>query len=90
MSPCNETVVESSSKPPPQVRFDPPLFLKGEIEVTTLAEAAAYVRSFESTRMPRTRDSVLRWLERAVTDEQQHKAAHMFRAWARSEGVLPR
>jgi hypothetical protein len=40
--------------------------------------------------MPRTKDSVLRWLERASTDDQQHKAAEMFRVWAQSEGILPR
>jgi hypothetical protein len=37
--------------------------------------------------MPMTRDNVLRWLERASDDDQQSKAADMFRIWAGTEGV---
>jgi hypothetical protein len=38
--------------------------------------------------MPKTRDNILRWLERANNEDQRIKAADMFRIWAQSEGVL--
>jgi hypothetical protein len=79
-----------SSQPLTEFRFDPPLLLEGDVSVTTLAEAAAYARSLTKVRMSRTRDSVLRWLERATANDPQHKAAEMFRVWAQSEGMLPR
>jgi hypothetical protein len=71
-------------------RFNPPLTLRGDIVVTTLDDAAAFVSSYTTPRMPKTRESVLRWLERANNEDQRNKAADMFRIWAQSEGVLPR
>jgi hypothetical protein len=73
-----------------QFQFDPPLTLEGDIAVVTLDDAAAFTRSLVNVRLPRTRDNVLRWLERAGDLDQQSKAADMFRVWAQSEGVLPR
>jgi hypothetical protein len=68
-------------------KFDPPLTLRGHIVVTTLDDAAAFTRSL-NPRLPKTRDNVLRWLERANNEDQRIKAADMFRIWAQSEGVL--
>jgi hypothetical protein len=71
----------------PDFKFDPPLILRGHIIVATLDDAAAFTRSL-NPRLPKTRDNVLRWLERAQNDDQRSKAANMFRIWAQSEGVL--
>jgi hypothetical protein len=68
--------------------FDPPLTLRGNLVVATLAEAAAFTRSLAKPRLPRTKATVLRWLERASHEDEQRKAANMFRIWAESEGVL--
>jgi hypothetical protein len=69
-------------------RFDRPLTLENNVIVRTLDDAAAFVRSYTNTRLPKTRISVLRWLERAANEEQLSKAANMFRFWAISEGIL--
>jgi hypothetical protein len=69
-------------------RFDPPLQLKNDFSVETLDDATAYARSLTMPRMPKTRESVLFWLERASDDDQRAKAAEMFRAWVNLEGVL--
>jgi hypothetical protein len=72
----------------PQFLFEPPLTLAGDTVVRTLDEAAAFARSLAMPRMPKTKENILRWLERANGEDQQHKAADMFRFWVASEGVL--
>jgi hypothetical protein len=69
-------------------RFDPPLTLKNDLNVETLDEAVAFVRTYTTPRLPKTRDSVLFWLTRANDSDRQEKAADMFRAWVNLEGVL--
>jgi hypothetical protein len=71
-----------------EYEFDPPLALQGDIVVATLDDAAAFARSLISPRLPKTRDNVLRCLERADSELQQGKVADIFRFWASSEGVL--
>jgi hypothetical protein len=71
-----------------EFRFNPPLTLRGNIIVTTLDDAAAFVRSYTTPKMRKTRDNIPRWLERANNEDQRIKAADMFRIWAQSEGVL--
>jgi hypothetical protein len=78
------------ARSPEQFKFDPPLTLQGDIVVHTLEDAAVFARSYPKPRLPKSRDSVLRWIERAVDEDQQLKTADLFRAWARSEGVLAR
>jgi hypothetical protein len=75
-------------EPIDEFKFDPPLMLQGNLVVATLAEAAAFTRSLKKPRLPKTKATVLRWLERATDEDQQRKAANMFRIWAESEGVL--
>jgi hypothetical protein len=75
-------------EPIDEFKFDPPLTLQGNLVVATLAEAAAFTRSLAKPRLPRTKATVLRWLERATHEDEQLKAANMFRIWAESEGVL--
>jgi hypothetical protein len=68
--------------------FDPALMLEGDVVIVTLDDAAAFARTLVRPRLPRTRESVVRWLERAHEYDQQSKAADMFRFWVKSEGVL--
>ena len=75
-------------EPTNEFKFDPPLTLRENLVVATLAEAAASTRSLKKPRLPKTKATVLRWLERATDEDQQRKAANMFRIWAESEGVL--
>jgi hypothetical protein len=74
--------------PTGEFRFDRPLTLRKNTVVRTTGDAAAFVRSYANPRMPKTRATVLRWLERPGDEDQQSKAASMFRIWADSEGLL--
>jgi hypothetical protein len=49
-------------EPVNEFKFDPLLTLRGNLVVATLAEAAAFTRSFAKPRLPRTKATVLRWL----------------------------
>ena len=69
-------------------RFDPPVMLQSNVNVTTLDEAAAIVRSFHGARRPVLQASVLRKLEGAHTPQQQRDAGYEFRTWARAEGLM--
>ena len=77
-----------AARPAEQFRFDPPLTLRGDIVVHTLADAATFARSYPMPRLPKGRDSVLRWIERAANEDQQRKTADLFRTWVGSEGAL--
>jgi hypothetical protein len=69
-------------------RFDPPLALKNDLNIETLDEAVAFVHTYTTARLPKTKDSVLFWLTRANDSDQQEKAADMFHAWVNLEDVL--
>ena len=71
-----------------EYKFDPPLTLKGRIVVFDLDDAAAFVRSYHSSKRPVMRDGLLRRLESADTACEQKEAADAFRGWAEAEGVL--
>jgi hypothetical protein len=78
-----------------EFQFDPPLRLKGgrlspkeDVIVLTLDDAAAFMRWLKHPKLIRTRDSVLRLVERAGDEQKQRIAADMFRLWAESEGIL--
>jgi hypothetical protein len=77
-----------AARPPDQFRFDPPLTLRGDIVVHTLEDAAMFARSYPTPRLPKGRDNVLRWIERATNEDQQRKTAGLFRTWVGSEGAL--
>jgi hypothetical protein len=77
-----------AARPPEQFRFDPPLTLRGDIVVHTLEDAAVFARSYPTPRLPKGRDSVLRWIERAANEDQRRKTADLFRTWVGSEGAL--
>jgi hypothetical protein len=69
-------------------RFDPPLDLKNDLKVETLDDALAFAQSYATPRLPKTRESVLFWLERANDSDLQEKAADMFRSWANLENMI--
>jgi hypothetical protein len=71
-------------------QFDPPMKLKGDVVVSTLDDAAAFMRWLKHPKLIGTRDSVLRLIERASNGPQRHIAADIFRVWAESEGLLLR
>jgi hypothetical protein len=73
-----------------EFEFNPPLRLPRNVVVFTLDDAAMFARSFEHARLPKSRDAVLRLVERACTEEEIVLAASGFRAWARAEGSLMR
>jgi hypothetical protein len=78
----------SATRSPGLFSFDPPLTLEGGIVVHTLKDAAAFARSYPTPRLPKSRDNMLRWIERATNEDQQRRTADLFRTWADSEGVL--
>jgi hypothetical protein len=57
-------------RPAGEFRFDRPLTLQENIVVHTLSEAAAFTRSYTTPRLPMTRDSLLRWLDRDAAENQ--------------------
>jgi hypothetical protein len=73
-----------------EFRFEPPLRLAGtpKVMISSLDEAADYVRAYTGARRPMSQDGVLRRLEGAGTAEQERDAADAFRGWAESEGLL--
>jgi hypothetical protein len=71
-----------------EFRFDPPVMLQGNVAVSTLKEAAAFMRSVHGARLPQVQASVLLRLESARTAEEQRAAADGFRGWAKFESLL--
>ena len=71
-----------------EFRYNPPLQLAPTVIISSLDEAADFVRSYQGARRPVTQDGVLHKLEGASTAEEQREAANAFRAWAESEGLL--
>jgi hypothetical protein len=69
-------------------RFDPPLKLKNDFKVETLDDAVAFAQTYTTPRLPKTRESVLFWLEQANDSDQQQKAADIFRSWANLESMI--
>jgi hypothetical protein len=72
----------------PEFRFNPPVKLKRDVVVTTLDDAASFLRRHKHPRLLAKRDSVLRLVERASNDPKRRIAADIFRIWAESEGLL--
>jgi hypothetical protein len=71
-----------------EFRFDPPIMLQNNVAVSTLKEAAAFMKSFHGARLPQIQASVLRRLEIARTAEERRAAAEGFRGWVMFEGLL--
>jgi len=73
-----------------EFRYNPPLQLAGTptVIISSLDEAADFVRSYQGARRPVRQDGVLHRLEGASTAEEQREAANAFRGWAESEGLL--
>jgi hypothetical protein len=71
-----------------EFRFDPPIMLQSNVAVSTLKEAAAFMKSFQGARMPEIQASVLRRLEIARTADERRAAADGFCGWAKIEGLL--
>jgi hypothetical protein len=73
-----------------EFRFDPPLRLAGtpKVMISSLDEAADFVRTYRGARRPVSQGGVLRCVEAPGTADQQRDAANIFRAWAESEGLL--
>jgi len=69
-------------------RFDPPLSLKNDVNVETLDDALSFAQSYATPRLPKTRETVLSWLERANESDQQENAASFFRSWASLENMI--
>jgi hypothetical protein len=69
--------------------FNPPLQLAGipTVYVRSLDDAAGVLREYAGRR-PVTRDSVLRRLNAASTEQETGEAAKSFRWWAEQEGLL--
>jgi hypothetical protein len=73
-----------------EFKFDPPLQLAGTPNafISSLDEAADFVRAYKGSRRPGRQDGVLHGLEGTSTAEQERDAANAFRSWAESEGLL--
>jgi hypothetical protein len=71
-----------------EFRFDPPLSVKNDFTIATLDDALGFARSYATPRLPKTRESVLFWLERANDRDLQEKAADMFRSWTNLEDIV--
>ena len=69
-------------------RFDPPLSLENDINVETLHDALSFAQSYATPRLPKMREALLFWLERASESDQPENAASMFRSWASLENVI--
>ena len=62
----------------PEFRFNPPVKLKRDVVVTTLDDAASFLRRHKHPKLLRTRDSVLRLVERARNKEQRSIALGLY------------
>jgi hypothetical protein len=71
-----------------EFQFDPPLTLIGNIVVSTLDDAAAFLRSYRNSNWRTGQQNVLRRIEGADSEERQRQAADTFRGWAQSENVI--
>ena len=69
--------------------FEPPLQLAGTpiAFVRSIEEATCFLRDYVGHR-PATRDSILRRLNAASTEQETGEAAKSFRWWAEQEGFL--
>jgi hypothetical protein len=73
---------------PLEFKLDPPLTLRPNVVISTLDDAAAYLRAYDRARRPLMQESVLRRLEGARGPDEQRAAANAFRGWAEAEGLL--
>jgi hypothetical protein len=71
-----------------ECEFEPPLTLKGDAVMRTLADALRFVRRYGQARRPPMRDSVLHRLERADSETEQRDAISAFRGWAEAENLI--
>jgi hypothetical protein len=80
-------------RPAVEFQFNPPLELSDGGVLHTLDEAAAFARSYTNPRLPKSRQNMLRCIDRVADENGEHlrsRAADLFRNWAFSEGLLPK
>ncbi len=71
-----------------EVRFDPPLTLKGNVLVRNLDDAVRFMIGYREARRPALQTSVLYRLEGAAGEEEERHAGYAFRGWAEGESLI--
>jgi len=59
-------------------RFDPPLNLKNDVNVETLEDALSFAQSYATPRLPKMREALLFWLERANESDRRRTRLAFF------------
>jgi hypothetical protein len=72
----------------PEVGFDPPLTLKGNIVVLNLDDAVRFLIGYRESRRPALQTSVLHRLEGAAGEAEERDAGYAFRGWVEAEGLI--